>query len=82
MGQKATSINLFDRLVDVQSIRSRFKRHEGRRLVDGPGHAPLRAAVPQTASRRPPNRRALTCTWVLDAQSGQLFRRWTLEPFG
>ena len=43
---------------------------------------PLRAAVPQTASRRPPNRRALTCTWVLDAQSGQLFRRWTLEPFG
>jgi hypothetical protein len=41
---------------------------------------PLRAAVPQTASRRSPNRHPLTCAWVLDAQSGRLSRKWTLEP--
>ncbi len=49
------------------------------------GHAGLATArvmpmtVPQTARRRPPSRRRLNCTWVLDAGTSRPTCRWTAE---
>ena len=57
-----------------------FRFRAGRAGLPTARVAPLSAAVPQTARGRPPSRRRLICTWILDERTGRLSCEWTLEP--
>ena len=57
-----------------------FKVFPGRVGLPTAREVPLNATAPQTASRRPPSRRRLICTWVPDARTGRLSCVWTHEP--